>query len=304
MAATLFSAWCKPIQNWSNWVVMGLIISANIVDCPFWFFYTQLHNNKSKSTQAIVHIAMSLILISLLLITAVAYSAVGHGGASGYVAVLVLYGYAPEDLRPLVLSMNVLVTICLMLRYLTQKDELDIQWKLLFTLVALSIPAAFYGGGLDIDEGAFKLILGSLLLLSAVRLIVNLKSQRQSTPHFLVIAVVALVLGLLSGLTGIGGGVLLSPLLVIFGWSTAKQSLPIVSTFILFNSLAGLAGWLSAGNPLQTVPITESVTFYAIAVSGAILGGYWSTKYANNKAINRVLALVLVIAGVKMIGTA
>jgi uncharacterized membrane protein YfcA len=247
---------------------------------------------------------MSLVLIALLLITAVAYSAVGHGGASGYVAVLVLFGYAPEELRPLVLSMNILVTLCLMARYTAQRQNLDIQWKLLITLVVLSVPAAFYGGGMSVDEQILKLILGALLLLSAARLVINVKTQKQSTPHFAITVLIALVLGLLSGLTGIGGGVLLSPLLVILGWSTAKQSLPIVSAFILFNSIAGLAGWLSAGNPLQTIPMIESGTFYAIALLGALLGGYWSTKYANNKAINRVLALVLVIAGVKMIGTA
>jgi len=255
---------------------------------------------------------MSITLVLALLAIAVAYASVGHGGASGYVAILVLYGYAPEELRPLVLTMNVLVTGCLIIRYITkcrtQEQAQEIQWKLLCWLVVLSMPAAFYGGGLDINEKLFKTILGVLLLLSTIKLVLKFQAKFDANPPMQIVALVAIMLGFLSGLTGIGGGVLLSPLLIILGWSTAKQSLPIVSTFILFNSLAGLAGWYSTSldseKALLTLPLNESLTFYAIAIVGAVIGGYWSTQYANNRAISIVLACVLVIAGVKMLVTA
>lgn len=242
-----------------------------------------------------------LILLSLVAV-AIAYAAVGHGGASGYLAILLLFGFTPNELRPLVLSMNVVVTSYLLLR--TSKAQWR-QHSFLLLLVVFSVPAAFLGGALKIDDAWYRVVIGIFLFASAVRLVFAAKDNQQTIrPKLHWVALVGLVLGFISGFTGIGGGVLLSPLLVLFRWTTIKQSIPLVAVFIFLNSLAGLAGWLYSGYALVTVDQLFFVKCLCVALLGAALGSYWSQRMASIKALRYVLALVLLLASVKMIGLA
>ena len=242
-----------------------------------------------------------MLILFVLLIVATIYAAVGHGGASGYLAILLIAGFAPENLRPLVLMMNVIVTSYLLLR------SQWLFWKVqtFFPLLIIaSVPAAFLGGGLQLDDSMYRFILGVLLILSTVRLLSSKQDVIEIiTPKKFPVILVGLILGFLAGLTGIGGGVLLSPLLILFRWSNVRQSIPIVAAFILINSLAGLAGWLFSERDLLTVDGAFMAQALCIAFVGAILGSLWSKKYANNQSLRYVLVLVLLIAGGKMIAS-
>ncbi len=245
---------------------------------------------------------MTIFTLFSLVLVAVAYAAVGHGGASGYLAVLLLFNFTPDELRPLVLSMNVVVTTYLLSQ--TRKADWG-EYRFLLLLVLFSVPAAFIGGVVRIEDAWYRVILGVLLGVSAIRLLVAAKaSDELARPALHWVAIVGVLLGFVSGFTGIGGGVLLSPLLVIFRWTTIKQSIPLVAVFILFNSLAGLAGWLSSGRSLVLVEASFFVKCLGVALLGAILGSYWSRNMASIKALRYVLALVLLLASVKMIGLA
>jgi len=241
-------------------------------------------------------------LLFILLIVATIYAAVGHGGASGYLAILLLAGFAPESLRPLVLMMNVVVTC-----YLLSRSQWFF-WKqqtYFPVLMMASVPAAFIGGSLQLDDVFYRLILGLLLIVSTIRLLCAKQDIINTVvPKKIPVISIGLILGFLSGLTGIGGGVLLSPLMVFFKWSTVRQSIPIVAAFILINSLSGLAGWLFSGRNLMTVDGLFIIQALIIAFVGAILGSLWTKKYASNKALRCVLSLVLLVAGGKMLVSA
>jgi uncharacterized membrane protein YfcA len=243
-----------------------------------------------------------MLLLFILLIVAAIYAAVGHGGASGYLAILLLAGFAPESLRPLVLMMNVIVT-----SYLLFRSQLSAWREQSFfpVLMMASIPAAFLGGSLQLDDSVYRFILGVLLIISTLRLFSSKQDVIQTIkPKITPVISVGALLGFMAGLTGIGGGVLLSPLLILFRWSNVRQSIPIVAAFILINSLSGLAGWLFSGRQLVTVDQSFLIQSLCIAFFGAILGSLWSKKYASNKSLRYVLVVVLLIAGAKMIASA
>jgi len=241
-------------------------------------------------------------LLLVLLIVAIVYAAVGHGGASGYLAILLLAGFAPESLRPLVLMMNIVVTV-----YLLSRSQWS-SWKenSYFPLLILSsVPLAFFGGSLQLDDSIYRFILGVLLILSTARLLSTKQDAIETiTPNKLPVIYVGVVLGFFAGLTGIGGGVLLSPLLILFKWSNVRQSIPIVAAFILINSFSGLAGWLFSGRQLLTFEASFVIQTLSIAFVGAILGSLWSKRYASNQSLRYVLVLVLLVAGGKMISSA
>jgi len=172
-------------------------------------------------------------------------------------------------------------------------------------LMTASVPLAFFGGSLQLDDSIYRFILGVLLIFSTVRLLSSKQDVIETiTPNKLAVIAVGMTLGFLSGLTGIGGGVLLSPLLILFKWSNVRQSIPIVAAFILINSLSGLAGWLFSGRHLLTFEGAFVTQALLIAFVGAILGSLWSQKYASNQSLRYVLVAVLLVAGGKMIASA
>jgi uncharacterized protein len=238
-------------------------------------------------------------LASLIFVAAVLYSSVGHGGASGYLAAMALFGMAPAVMKPTALVLNIIVAAIATFKF-TRAGCFD---KSLFWRFAIgSIPCAFVGGSIAIPTQIYKPIVGLVLLYAAGRLgLKNGSSQPQEVrdvPNWLSV-VLGMVIGLLSGLTGVGGGIFLSPLLLLNGWATIKQSAGVSAAFILVNSIAGLLGYLTK---FPTLP--SSLWLWSIAAAvGGWLGAEYGSRRIGNLPLQRLLAVVLVIAGVKLILT-
>ena len=235
----------------------------------------------------------SVIIFPALVLAAILYSSVGHGGASGYIAVMVLFGLSPETMRPVALSMNLAVTAWVLWRHRASYADM-----LHFSPLILSaIPAAFVGGAWRIDSHSYQLLVGLLLLLSALRMCWSGTAQASQTiPKRRWLVVAGLSLGLLAGLTGVGGGVFLSPFLVIMAWSSVQKTIAPVAAFIFFNSLAGLSGFLFSGGGIPSA----TPLLVLLAFIGGLLGAELSLRKNNQQLLSYVLGAVLLIAGGKM----
>ena len=225
---------------------------------------------------------------------AILYSSVGHGGASGYLAAMALWGLAPEEMRPAALMMNIIVTTWLLKRFQPYKL---IPYRLFWPLVIASTPLAFVGGLVSIGAESYRLVLGVVLVLAAVRMLMIPKATLiTNEPALLLIVLVGGVLGFMSGLTGIGGGVFLSPILLVFGWCSIRQSAAVAAGFILLNSIAGLAGYVASD---QSWPLGTGWLVMA-ALAGCLVGGELASHRASSSTLQKLLAVVLIIAGSKM----
>jgi uncharacterized protein len=240
-----------------------------------------------------------LLLAGLILIAALLYSSVGHGGASGYLAAMALFGLAPDVMKPTALVLNIIVAAIATIKFY-RAGCFD---RTLFWQFALgSIPCAFLGGSIVIPTQIYKPIVGLVLLYAAMRLgfLSGSSEPQQQRPKPIWLAIgLGMAIGLLSGLTGVGGGIFLSPLLLLMGWATIKQSAGVSAAFILVNSIAGLLGYLTK---FPTLPSSLWVWSIAAAVGGWI-GAEYGSKRIGSKILQRLLAVVLVIAGMKLILT-
>ncbi|MDB2480979.1 sulfite exporter TauE/SafE family protein [Porticoccaceae bacterium] len=237
-------------------------------------------------------------LLAAILVMAILYSSVGHGGASGYLAAMALWGLAPETMRPAALLMNIVVTCWLLYRF---KPYQLPPHKLFWPLVLGSAPMAFIGGMISVDATVYRLLVGGLLLYAALRmLMVNREAAVIEQPQLGIALLLGAVLGFASGLTGIGGGVFLSPILLIFGWCSMRQSTAVAAGFILLNSIGGLAGYLVSD---QAWPLGTGWLLLA-AFIGCLAGAELASHRASSMTLQKLLALVLAIASLKMVYTA
>lgn len=237
--------------------------------------------------------AISIILA--ILIVAVLYSSVGHGGASGYLAVMALLAVEPEITRPTALMLNVFVASIAAFQFYRAGH---FSWKIFLSFAAASVPFAFIGGMIDLPTTVYKLILGAVLLLAAVRLAWHFTAESEiRAPNIWLALIIGAVMGLLSGLVGVGGGIFLTPVLLLMNWAETKQAAGISAMFILVNSIAGLAG-----NYAQVIKLPSNVWFWiAVAVVGGIIGSTLGSQKFNSLTLRRVLAAVLLFAAVKLI---
>lgn len=238
----------------------------------------------------------SLLLATLILAAALLYSSVGHGGASGYLAAMALFGVAPAVMKPTALALNVLVSLIAFVRFYRVGA---FSWNLFLPLILASVPMAYLGGTLTLPAEYYRPVVGLVLLYAAWRFFVTARSEDYalSVPSRPILLGTGAALGLLSGLTGVGGGIFLSPLLLYLRWAPLKTISGISAAFILCNSLAGLAGVLSKG---ATLPPALSL-WAAAAVIGGLVGAEYGSRRLGNTMIQKLLAGVLVIAGLKMV---
>jgi uncharacterized protein len=235
-----------------------------------------------------------LLLTAGVFVIAVLYSSVGHAGASGYIAVMSLLSLAPADIKPTALALNILVASIASWQFYRAGH---FSWKLFWPFAMFSVPFAFLGGYINLPTHTFKIILGLVLLYSALRFLLVPKHDKMiSAPPRLQALMSGAGIGLLSGLTGTGGGIFLTPLLLFKGWAQVKQAAAISALFILVNSVAGLAGYASNAKSLPTFILT---LFVAAALGGGI-GSYLGSRRFDAVIIKRFLAFVLLIASTKL----
>jgi uncharacterized membrane protein YfcA len=243
-------------------------------------------------------IDFSVYFLSSIVVAAILYSSVGHGGASGYLAVMALFGLEPALMKPAALTMNIFVTV-LVLSRLNKAGHFN--WRLFTPFVITSMPMAFFGGAYTINSSLYKIIVGIALLLAVLRMVWRSHDNYElHVPSIPVAMTVGGVLGFISGLTGVGGGIFLSPLLLLFHWTDMRGSAAIAAGFILLNSLAGLAGYATTGQPWP-----EGITILVVAaLVGGIIGSELNVRRLAPVQLRKALAIVLVIAGIKIISTA
>lgn len=237
----------------------------------------------------------SLLLAALILLAAVLYSSVGHGGASGYLAAMALLGVAPAEMKPAALVLNVFVSAIATWRF-HRAGCFD--GKIFWPLALVSVPAAFVGGFLTLPPHVYKPLVGLVLIYAAWRSFVAAPVEHEAhAPRRGWLLAAGAGIGLLSGLTGVGGGIFLSPLLILFAWAPTRQVSGIAAAFILVNSLAGLAGAL-ARHPV----LPDALPIWVVAaVGGGIIGAGYGARHFASATLKRVLALVLLVAGGKML---
>jgi uncharacterized membrane protein YfcA len=234
-------------------------------------------------------------LIVLLFVMATLYSSVGHGGASGYLAAMALFGLSPEVMKPTVLCMNIVVSGYVSIRF-WQSQRLN--WYIIFPFIVFSIPMAFVGGGMQIQAVWYKFFIGVVLVISAIWLLYTPVSRFvMKCPTTLASTSTGAALGFVSGLTGVGGGIFLSPILLFFRWADARSSAGTVAIFILVNSIAGLTGFINSGKAWG-FPLPIYLLIMTIIV-GAVLGEKMNSK-GSNAVVVKLLAFVLLIASAKM----
>lgn len=244
---------------------------------------------------------MSIELLSVMtaavLVVAMLYSSVGHAGASGYIAVMSLFSLAPTEIRPTALLLNILVASITTWQFWRAGH---FKWSLFWPFALLAVPMAFLGGYVSLPTHMFKGMVGVILLLSAVQLIV--RPPQESEPHAPSNSVAlgaGAGLGLLAGLTGTGGGIFLTPLLIFMRWSRTTTASAVSAPFILLNSMAALGGNVSSTKYLPAF----ALSLLAAALIGGTIGSYFGSNRLPQLIVKRLLGAVLAIAGAKLLFT-
>ncbi|MCL6504631.1 MAG: sulfite exporter TauE/SafE family protein [Pirellulales bacterium] len=241
----------------------------------------------------------SLLLALLIFGAALLYSTVGHGGASAYLAVMALLGTTPEVMKPTALVLNILVAGLATVKFYRAGY---FSWSLFWPFALASVPLAFVGGAITLPVGSYRAVVGAVLLFAATRLLVLGRRDLQQTvrrPPLLVALGTGAGIGLLSGLTGVGGGIFLSPLLLLVGWAETRETSGVSAPFIVVNSAAGLLGHVTS---VAQVPF-EATYWGAAAVLGGWLGAHLGSQKLDAVWLRRLLGVVLVLAGLKLILT-
>jgi len=245
--------------------------------------------------------AVLALLLALIFFVAVAYSSVGHGGASGYLAVVSFFGVAPAAMAPSALLLNLLVAGLAFLSYWRAGHFVP---RLLWPFLITSIPCAFLGGLLGVSPRIYLLLLGAALIFAALRLVAAVPAKSEESllrpPPLGAALPTGAGIGLLSGMVGVGGGIFLSPLMILLRWADAKRTAAASAAFIWINSAAGLYGHLAR----ERVDWSGLVWLVGAAFAGGLAGSWLGARRLPGLWLRRILALVLLTAAVKLLRSA
>ena len=239
-----------------------------------------------------------IIFYGLLFVVAFLYASVGHGGASGYLALMALFSVAPAVMKPTALLLNLFVSLIAFLQFYRGNF---FRWRIFWPFALASIPLAYVGGLILVDANIYKKVLGLLLLLPVIRFLFfsQTKVEEKKQSNIGLSLFLGATIGFLSGLIGIGGGILLSPMLLLLKWTDQKETAAISAIFIFVNSLSGLAGQLTKG-----IQFTSDMYSYVIvAFIGGLCGAYFGALKFRQPILKNVLATVLLLAAYKLLFT-
>jgi uncharacterized protein len=242
-------------------------------------------------------VSETIAIAFLVLIGAALYASVGHGGASSYLAVMGLFSLSPDTMKPTALALNILVAGVATTKF--YRAGL-FKWELFWPFAVASVPAAFVGGATMLSARVYKILVGVVLLYAALWLFrSSLRPTAKDThaPPFWAAIISGLAIGFLSGITGVGGGIFLSPLLLYMAWSETRATSAVAAPFILVNSIAGLLGHLSSVAQLPAnIPV-----WGAAALIGGWIGATYGSKRAPAPVLRQLLSVVLIVAGAKLV---
>ncbi len=230
---------------------------------------------------------------------ALLYSTVGHAGASGYLATMALLSFPPTVMKPAALALNIIVALVASVRFYQAGH---FSWRLFWPFALASVPMAYLGGSLGVHTVVYKILVGIALLCAAIHLIIRSRitfdrGDGNSRPSMAASLGTGSVIGFMSGLTGVGGGIFLSPVLLIMKWAGLRQAAALSAVFILLNSLSGLAGYLQKGAQLP-----EHLGLWSAAVvSGGFIGSTLGATRLNNPVLRALLGMILFMAGLKLV---
>ncbi|MFH1297565.1 MAG: sulfite exporter TauE/SafE family protein [Bacteroidota bacterium] len=229
-------------------------------------------------------------------LVAVLYSSVGHGGASGYLAIWMLYGLVPAEMRSSALILNIIVSgIAFTNYYLAQSTNL----KKLVPFLLGSVPAAFLGALTETSIPLYRMLLGAVLIIAVLRLLLSIRNNQYEIKDipFIPALLSGIGIGFLSGVIGIGGGILLSPLLIVMRWASIKESACLSAAFILINSISGFSGILITGLHVSNM----MVVCILVAFAGGLLGSSLGSRLFPARVVKYTLVVVLLFASFKLL---
>jgi len=223
------------------------------------------------------------------------YSSVGHGGASGYLALMAVYGFAPAEMRSSALILNIIVSAVAFISFYSGSS---VNLKKLTPFLLGSVPAAFLGAMIHLSTPIFRILLAAVLVFAILRLLLSIRNNNYDTRRipFLTAFIWGILIGMISGMIGIGGGILLSPLLILMRWASIRESACFAAAFILVNSISGITGLFLGG-----IHLSSQIYFcILIAFTGGLLGSSLGSRYFPLSIIKYALMMVLLFAGFKL----
>jgi uncharacterized protein len=234
----------------------------------------------------------------LLFLVAFLYASVGHGGASGYLALMAIFSFIPDVMKPTALLLNLFVSLTSFIQFYRGKH---FNWKIFLPFAIASVPMAFVGGLIDVNTFIYKKTLGLLLLIPIIRFLffANITAEEIKKSNTILSVIIGAAIGLLSGMIGIGGGIILTPVLLLLKWTDMKKAAGISALFIFVNSIAGLAGQLTKGIQFSG----DMYAYVAIAFAGGVCGAYFGSLKFNQTILKYLLAAVLMLASYKLLFT-
>ena len=241
---------------------------------------------------------MELLFKLLIFIVAFLYAMVGHGGASGYLALMAIFNMTPALMKPTALLLNLFVSLTAFIQFYRNGH---FKWKIFLPFALASIPLSFLGGMISLDGNIYKKILGIFLIFPITRFLFyrNYTDEELKENNILGSIAIGGSIGFVSGLIGIGGGIILSPILLLLRWTNQKQTAAISAMFIFVNSLSGLIGQITKGISLNV----SMFEFAGIAFVGGLLGSWLGAFKFNQQFLKYALAIVLAFASYKLLFT-